>query len=167
VGEEHDIEAAKADPAAFALLYEEHFDAIYAYVSRRSATRADAEDLTSTVFQRALAGLPDFQWRGVPFRAWLFRIAANEVARRRPATADTLEDDVAVEDAAFAQAEDEAVVLGLLRLLPREQRQVLTLRFAEDRSIADVAQEMGRSVGAVKQLQHRALDTLRRQRGAR
>ena len=71
------IEAAQADPARFVELYDRHVDRIYAYVSRRTGSRVVAEDLTSAVFEQALASLPRFEWRGVPFAAWLLRIAAN------------------------------------------------------------------------------------------
>ncbi len=161
------IEAAQRDPAQFALLYEDNFDAVYAFVARRVAARQDAEDLTSTVFQKALVGLPRFEWRGVPFRAWLLRIALNETARRRPPSTDSLPAEVAVEDGELADVERYAAIFGLLRLLPPMQRQVLTLRFAHDRSVQEVAEALGKSEGAVKQLQYRALQTLRRQEGAR
>lgn len=77
------VEAAQADPARFLDLYDRHFHRVYAYVLRRAGNRADAEDVTSEVFHRALANLKDYVWRGVPFAAWLFRIAANELTDRR------------------------------------------------------------------------------------
>src|SRR5205085_12254931 len=76
------IEAAKRDPARFAELYEFNFDRVYAYVSRRVRDRSIAEDVTAEVFHHALANLERFEWRGTPFAAWLFRIAANEIADR-------------------------------------------------------------------------------------
>src|ERR1051326_9534996 len=74
------IEAAKADPSRFAELYDEHFERVYAYVLRRVGDRNDAQDITADVFQNALANLGRFEWRGVPFAAWLYRIAANAIA---------------------------------------------------------------------------------------
>src|SRR5205814_9230954 len=74
------IEAAQKDPSRFAELYEEHFERVYAYVLRRVCERSEAQDITADVFQQALANLPRFEWRGVPFAAWLYRIAANAVA---------------------------------------------------------------------------------------
>src|SRR5262249_61752107 len=74
------IEAAQRDPSRFAELYEEHFDRVYAFVRHRVPDRAEAEDLTAEVFQKALAGIGRFEWRGVPFAAWLFRIASNAIA---------------------------------------------------------------------------------------
>src|SRR6476659_4156793 len=76
------IEAAQKNPARFAELYEENFDRVYAYISRRVRDRSEAEDLTSEVFHQALANLSRFEWRGVPFAAWLFRIAANAIIDR-------------------------------------------------------------------------------------
>jgi len=76
------VEAAQSDPRCFAELYEAHFEHVYAYVARRVRGRADSEDLTAEVFQQALANLAKFEWRGVPFRAWLYRIAANAIADR-------------------------------------------------------------------------------------
>jgi RNA polymerase sigma factor (sigma-70 family) len=74
------IEAARADPARFLELYDRHVDRVYGYVSRRAGNRVVAEDITSAVFEQALANLPKFEWRGAPFAAWLFRIAANALA---------------------------------------------------------------------------------------
>ena len=73
------IETAQRDPRRFADLYRMHFDRVYAYIARRVATRSDAQDLTAEVFQQALAHLGRFEWRGVPFAAWLYRIAAHAV----------------------------------------------------------------------------------------
>src|ERR1700681_4970495 len=84
MGEEHDdrlqIEAAQRDPSCFAALYEQNFYAVYAYIARRVGDRHQAEDLTSDVFREALAGIGKFEWRGVPFAAWLLRIASRAIA---------------------------------------------------------------------------------------
>ena len=86
------IEAAQADPARFVDLYERHFHRVYAYVSRRASSRDVAEDVTSEVFEHALTNLRKFEWRGVPFLAWLFRIAANALTDRwRRASRDSYE----------------------------------------------------------------------------
>src|SRR5687768_11989637 len=74
------VEAAKKDPSRFAALYEAHFERIYAFVAHRVRDRSVAEDLTAEVFRHALAAIGGFEWRGVPFTAWLYRIAANEIA---------------------------------------------------------------------------------------
>jgi RNA polymerase sigma-70 factor (ECF subfamily) len=157
------IEAAQRDPSRFAELYDAHFHPVYAYIARRVGSRAEAEDLTSEVFHQALANLPRFQWRGVPFAAWLFRIAANALADHYRKTARdrslTLADAPPQEDS--DDAERRARLYRLVAELPEDQRLVLRLRFSEEKSIRDVAREIGRSEGAVKQLQFRALQELR------
>ena len=75
------IEAAQRDPRHFGQLYEDNFDRVYGYIARRTRDRAEAEDLTAEVFRQALAKLRQFEWRGVPIKAWLFRIAAECAAR--------------------------------------------------------------------------------------
>ncbi|MBA3356257.1 MAG: sigma-70 family RNA polymerase sigma factor [Pyrinomonadaceae bacterium] len=162
------VEAAQRDPARFADLYEINFELIYAYIARRVRDRAAAEDLTSEVFKRALENLPRFTWRGVPFAAWLLRIAANMVADRSKHTARTvdiadLED--AAENAQFSleEVEQRARLFRMVDQLPADQGRVLRLRFAEEKSIREIAQELGRTEGAVKQLQFRALQNLRTQ----
>jgi RNA polymerase sigma-70 factor (ECF subfamily) len=76
------VEAAQKDPSRFADLYEQNFERVYAFIARRVGNREMAEDLTSEVFQQALANLNKFEWRGVPFAAWLYRIASNAIADR-------------------------------------------------------------------------------------
>src|SRR5580692_4770839 len=75
------IEAAQRDPACFAQLYEDNFERVYAYIARRVRDRDQAQDLTADVFHSALKNLSRFEWRGAPFAAWLFRIAANAMLR--------------------------------------------------------------------------------------
>ena len=161
------IEAAQADPARFAELYDRHVDRVYAYVSRRAGNRGVAEDITSAVFEQALASLPKFEWRGVPFVAWLLRIAANALAdhwKREGRDAHESPPDVPDEK----EHQDLERRLGLFQLvdrLPDAQRQVIQMRFVEERSIREVAAALDRSEGAVKQLQLRALETLRKGMG--
>jgi RNA polymerase sigma-70 factor (ECF subfamily) len=160
------IEAAQKDPRRFAELYESHFDRVYSYVVRRVYDRAAAEDLTADVFHQALANLPRFEWRGVPFAAWLYRIAANAIADRakratRESGTPAQEPATDPPDPALVDSERRAELFRLVRELPEDQRRVLVRRFAEQRSIREIANELGRSEGAVKQLQFRALETLR------
>ena len=162
------VEAAQKDPARFAELYECHFERVYAYIVRRVRDRAEAEDLTSEVFHHALANLHRFEWRGIPFVAWLYRIAANLISDRwqrlgREPLADE-PDQIAAAQASNANLEDverRAMLFRLVESLPAEQRRVVVLRFVEEKSIKEVAQEISKSEGAVKQLQFRALTTLR------
>jgi RNA polymerase sigma-70 factor (ECF subfamily) len=157
------VEAAQRDPARFAELYTRNFSAVYAYVSRRAASREEAEDLTSEVFHQALANLKRFEWRGVPFAAWLMRIAANAINDRwrvsRRETGDPPDEQLA--DHGAGDMERRAALFQLVDGLPSDQRRVIALRFVEQKSIREIAQELGRSEGAVKQLQFRAMEKLR------
>ena len=158
------IEAAQADPARFVELYDRNVDRVYAYVSRRAGSRAVAEDVTSAVFEQALTNLSKFEWRGVPFVAWMFRIAANALADHwKRAGRDSHELPPEVPDERESKDLERRVSLfQLVDRLPDVQRQVIEMRFVEDRSIREVAAALDRSEGAVKQLQLRAIDTLRK-----
>ena len=158
------IEAAQRDPTRFADLYEAHFERVYAYAVRRVRNRHEAEDVTAEVFQQALANLGRFEWRGVPFAAWLFRIAANAIAdRARKAARES--GGPAAEPAAEPvqeRVEEQARLFRLVRELPADQRRVIEMRFSEGRTVREIAGHMGRTEGAVKQLQLRALQSLRK-----
>ncbi|HSP34561.1 MAG TPA: RNA polymerase sigma factor [Thermoanaerobaculia bacterium] len=158
------IEAAQRDPGRFADLYEQNFERVYAYVVRRVRDRHDAQDITGEVFQQALANIARFQWRGVPFAAWLYRIAANAIAdhmRKSSREVDIEPDAMATSD--LHRIEERAAVFRSVSRLPVEQRRVIVMRFVEGKSIREIAQEIGKSEGAVKQLQWRGLQTLRAQ----
>ena len=157
------IETAQGDPRRLADLYRMHFDRVYAYVARRVATRSDAQDLTAEVFQQALANLGRFEWRGVPFAAWLYRIAANAVADHHHRTVRDQNVPSSPESGReeLESAEQRAALYRAVRDLPADQRRVIEMRFAEDKPIAEIARLLGRSEGAVKQLQFRALGGLR------
>ncbi len=160
------IEAAQQDPARFGELYELHFERVYAYVVRRVANRTEAEDVTAEAFHQALANLKRFEWRGIPFVAWLFRIAANLISDRWQRSGREVADDEKIESAQASPAEIEeverrATLFRLVDTLPGEQRRVVVLRFVEEKSIKEVAREVGKTEGAVKQLQFRALTNLR------
>ena len=158
------VEAAQRDPSRFAELYEANFERVYAYVVRRVRERHEAEDVTSEVFHRALANLDRFEWRGAPFAAWLFRIAANAIADRGQRIAHerlVVEPEERAAEAIPPEVEQHALLFRLVRALPGDQRRVIEMRFTEQRSIREIAVELGRSEGAVKQLQFRALERLR------
>jgi len=157
------IEAAKADPQRFAALYERNFDRVYAFAARRTSSRGEAEDLTAEVFHHALANLGRFEWRGIPFVAWLLQIARNSLADRWQRAARERGERAPDPDgiASDADADRRAVLADLVRRLPHDQQQVVVARFVERRSIREIAQALGRSDGAVKQLQYRALEALR------
>lgn len=162
------IEAAQRDPACFAQLYESNFERVYAFIARRVRDRDQAQDLTADVFHSALKNLSRFEWRGVPFAAWLFRIAANAIIDRgkRAAQLETImlreihEPDPS-SDADLADVEHRARLFKLVEKLPADQRRVITMRFAHQKSIAEIAKQIGRSEGAIKQLQFRGLQGLR------
>jgi RNA polymerase sigma-70 factor (ECF subfamily) len=158
------IEAAQADPARFVDLYDRYFHRVYGYVIRRTGSRAEAEDITSAVFERALSNLSRYEWRGVPFSAWLYRIAANAIADRRRQTArDSSDPPPDVPDARESEElERRAMVFQLVDRLPDAQRRVIEMRFIDERSIREIAAALDRSEGAVKQLQLRALENLRK-----
>jgi RNA polymerase sigma-70 factor, ECF subfamily len=172
---EHDIderrliEAAQRDPSRFADLYEANFDRVYAFIARRVPSREEAEDITAEVFHQALAGLAGFQWQGTPFISWLLGIASHLVARRWQRA--TNQPALMVDELELAttndQAERQVFFAELLDRLPDDQRRVLQRRFFDQRSIREIAQELGRSEGAIKQLQFRALETLRSQVSSR
>ena len=158
------IEAAQADPARFLELYDRYVDRVYAYVSRRAGSRTVAEDVTSAVFEQALTHLPRFEWRGVPFSAWLFRIAANALAdhwKREGRSSPEAPPDVP-DERESQELERRVSLFQLVDRLPETQRQVIQMRFIEERSIREVAAALDRSEGAVKQLQLRALENLRK-----
>lgn|SRR5512142_2092532 len=161
------IEAAQKDPSRFADLYEENFERVYAFVARRLRAREDAQDVTSEVFQQALANLHRFEWRGAPFAAWLYRIAANAVIDHLKKSSREVSGVTADEIATSGLdgVEERASLFRLVNRLPADQRRVIVMRFAEGKSIREVAGELGKSEGAVKQLQWRGLQTLRSQMG--
>lgn len=171
--EEALVAAAKRDPAAFGPLYERYVHRIYRYAYRRVGSHADAEDVTAQTFQQALAALPSYEWRGVPFGAWLYRIAGNVIARRGrvggreitvedmsryvPYEGDVEEDPAEIVDRG-ASADD---LLAAVQRLPIDQQRVLVLKFARGLKNREIGEVMGRSEGAIKQLVHRALLSLR------
>lgn len=165
VDERELIDAAKKDPARFAELYELHFERVYAYIARRVGDRAAAEELTSHVFHQALANIGKFKWRGAPFASWLFRIAANAIADRaqklKRELGNELREPAVSPEPDLEQVERVARIYRAVEKLPWDQRFVIRMRFAEEKTIREIALELSRSEGAVKQLQFRALQNLR------
>ena len=165
------IEAAQRDPARFGELYENYFALVYTFVARRMGNRTEVEDMTAEVFRKALQSLPRFKWTGAPFAAWLFRIASNMIADRakRAAREGKVANDKDGSEPHSPQpqlvdlesSERSAALFRLVGELAKDQRRVLVLRFAEEKSIREIAIALGRSEGAVKQLQFRALENLR------
>jgi RNA polymerase sigma-70 factor (ECF subfamily) len=171
------VEAAQHDPVRFAELYESYVDVVYAFVARRVRNRAETEDLTAEVFRKALANLSRFKWTGAPFAAWLFRIASNMIADRakRAVREGSAEPYLTVglaprgqpgpthtQQTELEECQQRAQLFLMVDELAEDQRRVVVMRFAEEKSIAEIAGELGRSEGAVKQLQFRALENLRK-----
>lgn len=176
------VARAKVDTAAFGELYERYVGRIYNYLYYRTGNTHDAEDLTARVFQRALAGLDRYTSRGLPFSAWLYRIAHNLVAnwhrdqgRRQHLPLHELgakdlllahqfglrgQSDAAPEAQAETQEERERLMRAIRRL-PEERQQLLVLKFVEQLSNAEIGVVLNRSEGAVKSLYHRTLLNLR------
>ena len=163
------IEAAKIDRRRFGELYENNFERVYAYIARRVRDRDVAQDLTADVFHSALKNLPRFEWRGAPFSAWLYRIAANAIVDRSKSGARRIASEVEVEDLPdraeagpdLDEIEYRARLFKLVERLPRDQSKVIAMRFAEQKSIREIASALKRTEGAIKQLQFRGLQNLR------
>jgi RNA polymerase sigma-70 factor (ECF subfamily) len=167
------IAAAQRDPVQFTELYEAYFELVYAYVARRVRQRETTEDITSEVFHSALKSLPRYRWTGAPFAAWLFRIAANLIADRakrelRTGVVSVIENEQVLDaetandlQTEIERTERQSILFRLVKELADDQRRVIELRFAHERSIGDIARELGRSEGAIKQLQFRAIRNLR------
>lgn len=166
------VTLAQADPAAFGALYERHVRAVYNYVFYRLGNVHEAEDVTAKVFYQALTHLGGYSSRGVPFSAWLFRIAHNLVAnwyrdsrRRRTFSLD----DTCLErpdgekelDQQAMEREGEQELRRILAGLSAERQQLVVLKYVQGMSNSQIGTIMGRSEGAVKALLHRTLLSLR------
>ena len=162
--------AQQQDKEAFAQLYEVNFNKIYRYVVIRIGNKTEAEDVAQQVFLNALRSISSFKWKGAPFSAWLFRIAHNLVVdyiRKESKRATTPLDE------SLASSDDNPQLMSEHRLdieqlisatkrLTEAQREVISLRFAGELPVAQVAKVMGKSQGAVKALQHSAIVALRK-----
>jgi RNA polymerase sigma-70 factor, ECF subfamily len=167
------IAQAKTNQEAFGQLYEHYAQRIYHYIYYRTSSVPDAEDLAAKTFMRAWQHIGAYDDRGVPFSAWLYRIAHNLVAnwhrdrsRRRIISIDDLtlwQVNEEGPEAAALLAEDKAALLAAVRRLPADRQELLALKFVEHLSNAEIAAIMGRSEGAIKSLYHRTLLTLRQE----
>lgn len=165
------VELAKDDKEAFGAIYERYLKKIYNYVYYRIGNHQDAEDLTARVFYRAMAHIGTYTERGIPFQAWLYRIAHNLVAnwhrdrgRRKVIPLDEFIASSLKSEAPDRHAEDNEereALLKAIRMLPEERQQLLILKFVEHRSNAEIGEVMERTEGAIKSLYHRTLIALR------
>ncbi|MCW5876713.1 MAG: sigma-70 family RNA polymerase sigma factor [Anaerolineales bacterium] len=163
--------ATAGDKQAFGMLYDKYATRIYNYIYYRTGSAQDAEDLTSRVFFRAMRHITNYRDRGVPFTAWLYRIAHNLVANWHRDSSRRQE--VELEDGyraskgdehpelALMESEDQNALLSIIRKLPEERQQLLILKFVEHMSNAEIGQIMDRTEGAIKSLYHRTLLSLR------
>ncbi len=165
------VARAHDDQAAFGELYERYVKQIYGYIYFRTGNHHDAEDLTARVFHRALVHIGTYVERGVPFQAWLYRIAHNLVANwhrdRNRRKVVPLDEFIAAglrseapEDTTEFQDEKERLVEAIRRL-PEERQQLLILKFVDRLSNQEIGEIMERSEGAIKSLYHRTLLALR------
>jgi RNA polymerase sigma-70 factor (ECF subfamily) len=164
--------AQRGDREALEELYLLHFDRIYSYLHMSVGNRHDAEDLTTQTFLKMLESIKRFRWQAAPFSAWLFRIAHNlamdhfRASRRWQPEEEVPEQPGDAEPSAEAQALQSIgrqSMLELIEDLSEEQQQVLTLKFVFNFPNAEVATILGKTEGAVKSLQHRALVSLQKQ----
>lgn len=162
---------AKDDQDVFGVLYERYVEKIYKYIYYRTGNHHDAEDLTSAVFHRAMAHIETYTERGVPFQAWLYRIAHNLVANwhrdRGRRKIIPLEEFVSgglhfdAPDSATEDKEERQALLDSIARLPEERQQLLYLKFVSGLSNAEVGEILDRTEGAIKSLYHRTLIALR------
>ena len=163
--------ASQGDREAFGALYEQYVDRIFNYVYYRTGNVHDAEDLTARVFYRALHHIQNYVDRGIPFSAWLYRIAHNLIAnwhRDRSRHQEIPIDDAPTlhykgdpPEVALMQGQDRDALLKQIRHLPAERQHLLILKFVEHMSNTEIGEIMNRSEGAVKSLYHRTLLALR------
>ncbi len=165
------IQRAKVDKDAFGELYEIYYKRIYNYVYYRTGNVEDAEDLTARIFMRAMRHIERYQDQGVPFSAWLYRIAHNLVAnwhrdnsRRKIISIEDITHWKVSDDSPEFTAqliEDKDALIGAIRRLPSDRQELLVFKFVERLSNAEIGNIMGRSEGAIKSLYHRTLLALR------
>jgi RNA polymerase sigma-70 factor (ECF subfamily) len=164
--------AQKGDRNALEELYLIHFDRIYSYLHVSVGNRHDAEDLTTQTFLKMLESIGKFRWQSAPFSAWLFRIAHNlamdhfRASRRWQPEEDVPEpeaDESTSAEADALQSIGRKSMMELIEDLSPEQQQVLTLKFLFNFANAEAATILGKSEGAIKSLQHRALASLQKQ----
>ncbi len=163
--------AIRGEPAAIGTLYDRHHEGVFRYLWARLGDRQAAEDLTGEVFLRMHASLPRYEARELPFRAWLFRIARNllidEYRRRKGRTTIPLDESTTAVPAGIGPEQTAERTLTAERLrgamlrLSRPRREVVALRFFGQLSVRETATAMGKTVAAVKALQHEGLLALR------
>jgi RNA polymerase sigma-70 factor (ECF subfamily) len=162
--------AQQHDEMALTQLYEENFDRIYRYIVLKIGDRTEAEDMTQQVFLNVLKSISSYKWKGMPFTSWLYRIAHNQIVdylrKKSKRTIVPLDESMPSvggdpEHLAVRKVQIEELAIAAKKLTPAQQ-EVISLRFAAELSVAEVAEVMGKSEGAVKALQHSAIVALRK-----
>ena len=173
------IEQAKTDREAFGNLYDRHYDQILNYIVKRTANIQVSQDITSDVFLKALHGIHKYQWNGVPFSAWLYRIASNEIAnyyrsqkRQKYSESELIKwnnNETSSVETELIQTEEELrrnqeylLLHQQLSILPLKYQEVITLRYFEKKQINEISEILGKKEGTVKSLLHRGLEKLRK-----
>ncbi|ACZ41804.1 RNA polymerase, sigma-24 subunit, ECF subfamily [Thermobaculum terrenum ATCC BAA-798] len=164
------VEKSKVDRSAFAELYASYAERLYNYIYSRVHNREDAEDLTSLTFMLALEAIEKYEWRNLPFGAWLFRIASNQIAvyYRKKKNLQSIE-DLAIADSALdperetMRIGDQLMIQKAINRLNPDQQKVIRMRYSQGMKNREIAEVMGRTEGAVKLLIHRATNNLRAQ----
>jgi RNA polymerase sigma factor (sigma-70 family) len=175
------IERAIKDTSAFGVIFDIHYSTILNYIVRRTGNIALSKDIASEVFMKAMDALPKYQWRGVPLSAWLYRIAGNELRMHyrkygRLTSLDELQENTGFEPISDIDISEELqsaqdtvdrhaqaqLARQLINQLPERYREVIALRFAEQKKIKEIAEIIGKSEGTVKSLLSRALARLRK-----
>lgn len=176
------VEKAKYDPEAFSLLYQENYDRILNYAVRRTGNVEISKDIVSETFCKAFKNLRMFQWRNIPFSAWLYRICNNEIngyfrkGRYRAvsleqliedhdiqlASDDNPEDEITQAQKALQQNEQFLYFQQRISEMPIKYQEVLSLRYFEEKSLKEIAVILGKSEGTIKSLLHRGIEKLKK-----
>jgi RNA polymerase sigma-70 factor (ECF subfamily) len=164
--------ASQGDREAFGLIYDRYITRIYNYIYYRTGNQHDAEDLTSRVFTRAMKHITNYQDRGVPFSAWLYRIAHNLVANwhrdKSRKQEYNLEDGVwsskesEMPESVLLRVEQHDEILAMVRDIPEDRQMLIIMKFVDHMSNAEIGKIMGKTEGAIKSLYHRTLLSLRK-----
>ena len=170
------IKKAKKDPEVFGELYDEYYPRIFGYVLKRTADLEIAQDITSETFFKALKKLWQFRWRNIPFSAWLYRIANNEIAnyfrknKYKPVSLEKIPEPIAVSNPSteILEAEQELkkhqdflMLQKEISKFPIKYQEVITLRFFEKKKIKEIAEILSKKEGTIKSLLHRGLEKLK------
>ena len=170
------VERAKKDSQAFSLLYEEYYSRIFGYILKRVADVEIAEDITSETFLKVLKKLWTFKWKGIPFSAWLYRIASNETANfyrkkkklvslekiSEPAADSDILGEIVVAQEELEKHKDFLALHKKISQLSLQDQEVIYLRFFEKKKIKEISEILGKKEGTIKSLLHRAIKKLRK-----